>query len=187
MLAILTNILVILTLGLVSTAHAGEAVTVVTFKYPGFMHKDPIPGKGRGFGVDLVSAAFKESNIEAVFEFQPMVRSISSLRSGKYVAMLGALRQYSEEDRKALTGVLYGYGRFLLYYLKSKHGEIKYDKLSELSEYTIGSVIGSSTNRVLEEAGVRPHPVSRMEQNFEKLVRGRTTSSTSSSSHTGTT
>ena len=167
------NMVVISSLLFIPPVHAKEKITVVTFEYPGFMQKVKMPGKGYGFGIDLITAALKEVNIEPVFEFEPMKRSLISLSHGKYVVMLGALNQYSTEDRKNLIGVLYGYGRFLFYYLKSKHGEIEYDKMSELRKYEIGSVIGSSSNRTLKKAGIQLQLVTKMEQNFAMLHLGR--------------
>jgi polar amino acid transport system substrate-binding protein len=166
-------LVIVLYLSSVPTLYAKEEIKIVTFEYPGFMQQIKIPGKGNGFGIDLVTTAFQVVNIEPVFDFQPMKRSVVSFSHGNYVAMLGSLGQFPAQDRKNLVGVLYGYGRFMLYYRKSKHSEIKYDHLNELQTYKIGSVKGSSSNRILEKAGIKPRLVTKMEQIFSMLFLGR--------------
>lgn len=152
---------------------AQEQPTIVTFDYPGFMNNTNDKSVGSGFAINVVNAAFKKVEIKPAYRFEPMVRSIQSLKKGKYPMMLGSLNQYSKDEQQHIIGIQYGKARILLYYLKSEHGELQYSNLNELAHFKIGSIRGSSANSILKKSGISPDVVSSMTQNFNKLLKGR--------------
>ncbi len=155
-------------------SHALQQLEVSSFDYTPFMSSKLIPEKGHGFGVDITAAAFNSVGIEPIFKFSSIKRNIVMMIHGKSIANLGTISHFKEAAKKGdIIGVEIFPVHFIMYYLNSRIGPVRFNRLSDLKSYTIGNVRGSATTKILTSAGLEIDWVSSIELNFRKFFAGR--------------
>lgn len=168
-------VIFIISFSLSINSFASEKVTLSTIEYPPLFQSKVIPGKGYGIASDLTIEAFKAVDIDAKFDFIPMVRCVESVTLKKYPANLGSINWFTKDKKENLAVVVdLFYINFMLFHKKKRFPEgITYENLSELKKYNIGNVRGSSTTPVVEKAALNIEWVSKLELNFKKLYADR--------------
>jgi polar amino acid transport system substrate-binding protein len=139
------------------TAYA-KHVQIVTFHYPPVMDSNKQHG---GLMGEIVHAAFHEVNIETDLMYYPAKRMLLNfIGTEKYLACIGpvALIDRQSEDRKhqvirvpPLVDIL-----MVFAYYKPTHGKkpTTYEQLTELSGLRVGTIRGSNTIPLLQDAGI---------------------------------
>ena len=104
-----------------------------------------------------------------------MARVVWSVIEDKYEANLGVLEWFAKEDEDHLVESIDLINvNIKFFYKKDRFPDgLSYENLSDLKEYKMGSVRGSSTLPILEKAGIKADLVPQIEQNFKKLDIGR--------------
>lgn len=146
-----------------------KLVRIQTIDYP------PLMGKQKGFLNDVTTESFKRVGIKAIFQVIPLSRINWSVVNNGSLVYLGAGGWITQKEaRNRLHFTIIAYSTFHFYYLKSRFPKgLVYNDLSDLKQYTIGSVRGSMFEKLLTSAGLRLDSTVDLEQNVKKLVSGR--------------
>lgn len=143
---------------LLPLAVSAGPVKIVTFHYPPVMDSSKPNG---GLMGDIVHSAFGEVNIESEFVYYPAKRMLANyIGTEIYLACVGpvVLVDRQPEDRKnqviripPLADIL-----MVFAYYKPTHGKkpTTYNRLNELSGFTVGTIMGSNTIPMLKSAGI---------------------------------
>ena len=160
---------------LYQTARA-EQVHIVTFDYPPMMDRSKPQG---GLMGEIVQAAFNEVQIAPDLVFYPAKRVLAYfIGTADYLACIGpiALIDRQPEDRKQqiipmapLADIL-----MVLMYYKPIHGTkpTTYNELTELRGLNVGTILGSNTIPLLQDAGMKVAEV-QIESQMKLLKAGR--------------
>lgn len=155
---------------------ASEKIKISTIEYPPLAIPNFVPGLGYGISCDLIIEAFKAVNTDVTFVFLPMIRGVWSVTEAKiYPANLGSINWFINDNKEHLvkTFDLIAFN-FLFFYKKVRFPKgLSYKSLSELQQYKIGNVRGSSTTPLMEKANIRVDWSSNLEQNLRKLNKNR--------------
>ena len=139
------------------TAYA-EHVQIVTFHYPPVMDSSKPHG---GLMGEIVHAAFHEVDIETDLVYYPAKRMLLNfIGTEKYLACIGpvVLIERQPEERKhqvirvpPLADII-----MVFAYYKPTHGKkpTTYGQLTELSGFRVGTIRGSNTIPLLQDAGI---------------------------------
>ena len=137
---------------------SAEQVRVATFHYPPVMDSTRKLG---GLMGEIVNAAFREVNIDTDYVYYPAKRILLNFTgTEKFLACIApvALIDRQPEDRKnqviripPLADII-----MVFVYYKPTHGKkpTTYGKLTELSGFRVGTIRGSNTIPLLQEAGI---------------------------------
>jgi polar amino acid transport system substrate-binding protein len=151
-------LIIVLCSCLLSLTSYAEHVQIVTFQYPPVMDSNKPHG---GLMGEIVHAAFHEVYIEPDLVYYPAKRMLLYfIGTEKYLACIGpvALIDRQPEDRKhqvirvpALFDIL-----MVFAYYKPTHGKkpTTYEQLTELSGSRVGTILGSNTIPLLQDAGI---------------------------------
>ena len=165
---------------LAATARADDVVHMVAHEYRPFYAERPIPGQGlpgmgRGFCIDVITAAYAAVGVRCSFRFEPLLRSQHSLRSQGYTALVGSTRGRLDEYPEGLLDSvrISGY-RLYFHYLKSRFDRVDfpYGSLEDLRGYRIAYTQGSPVRKVLEVAGLTVEPVRKALHGLKMLEAG---------------
>jgi polar amino acid transport system substrate-binding protein len=156
-------------------ASAQEPLKISSANAPPFVYREQIPGYGCGLGCDIVKAAFRAVSYEAEFNMVPMTRTVWSLIEKKSVANMGVFRWYQAQGADAqVDKVDILMMNFVLFYKKDRFPDgVSFDRLSDLSPYTIGAIRGTFMTRSFEEAGLNISYCTQLDHNIMKLEAGR--------------
>ncbi len=168
-----------LTLG--DLAPVGAEVALVAYDYPPYYSARPMEGKGlnnkgHGFVVDIVRAAYGAVGKGVRVAYQPMARSVLSLKSGAYVGHIGSRQVLGLSiEPEDLDSVKLSHYYVFFHYFKSrfKGGLPSHDQLSDLRGYTVASIIGSPAGERLRKEGFRVDFGPELENGMWKLATGR--------------
>lgn len=139
------------------TAYA-ERVRIATFNYPPVMDSSRPRG---GLMGEIVHAAFRQVHIETDLVYFPAKRMLLYLiGTDKYLACIGpvVLIDRQPEDKKQqvirvppLVDIL-----MVLAYYKPTHDKkpTSYEQLTELRGFRVGTILGSNTIPLLQDAGI---------------------------------
>ena len=157
-----------------NNASGKDTYLLSTIEYPPLFQEKEIPGKGFGIALDLTTEAFKAVGKEVKYKIIPMKRCI--LMEKKYIANVGAINWF--KNANMMDKVLYvnvTHSKFVLFYKKNKFpNDITFSKLEDLKQFgNIGNVRGSSTTKLVENAGLSIDWASSLELNFKKLHNDR--------------
>jgi len=151
-------LIIVLCSCLLSLTTYAEHVQIVTFDYPPVMDSNNPQG---GLMGEIVHTAFHEVHIEADLVYYPAKRMLLYfIGTEKYLACIGpvALIDRQSEDRKhqvirvpPLVNIL-----MVFAYYKPTHGKkpTTYEQLTELSGLRVGTILGSNTIPLLQDAGI---------------------------------
>ncbi len=133
-----------------------------------------MPGKGNGVLYDLTTQAFKAVGSEVQIDFVPMARIVWSVTENNYDAALGTINWFAREQKEQLVeAVDMLYVNIVFFYKNERFPDgISYERLSDLKQYKVGSIRGSSTLPLLDKAGITYELVAELDQNFKKLDAG---------------
>lgn len=125
-----------------------EQVTLSAFYYPPYMDESVA---SKGLFCELVKAAFKASDYDASFQFYPLSRSTHYVLSGKVMGQLGTKWNFPAKAREnELISVPLFYYRVVGFYLKSQYQQINFSRLTDLQDYRIDVIRGSSDAQLLK-------------------------------------
>lgn len=157
---------------LYQAAHA-EQVQIVTFHYPPMMDRGKPQG---GLMGEIVQAAFNEVRIEPDLVFYPAKRMLAYYIGTKaYLACIGPIvlvdRQPEDRQHQVIRIAPLADILMVLLYYKPTHGAkpTAYNALSELRGMKVGTILGSNTTPLLQEAGIEVSEI-RIESQI-KLLR----------------
>lgn len=164
-----------LTVSQVSARDLSDTVEISTIEYPSLFQSKPTPGVGYGAARDLTDAAFHRVGMATRYTFLPMVRSVESVMNRRFDANLGSANWFVQSghfDQVVSETLLYI--NFKLFYRKSRFPKgVGFDTFSDLNDYRIGNVRGSSTTPVVKRLALKIDWISSLELNFRKLMAGR--------------
>ncbi|ACS80584.1 substrate-binding periplasmic protein [Maridesulfovibrio salexigens] len=156
-------------------ASANETVNVATVLYPPLVFEDAEPKFGKGMLRDIVTEAFAAEGLSAQYDLLPMSRNVWSIVKRVQDCCLGSMewfRQSGLEDKvEAVDNIQLNFVGF--YQVKRFPEGVAFNRLAELNKYSFGNVRGSSSQRVLDEAGLETDLASDIRINFLKLNAGR--------------
>lgn len=168
--------LLILTVLLLSP-HVAQAEKLIlsAFNYPPYMDES-MPTKG--VFCELVSAAFEAAGYNVVYQFHPLSRSTKYVVEGKLLGQLGTEWNFPEAEREvSITSIPLFYYRVVGFYLRDRFEEIRFDSLSDLTNYRLGVIRGSSDAAIIKSSPslkLNIEEVNRMDQLLKKVDAGRT-------------
>lgn len=153
-----TSLVIVLWLSMLSLTVCAEQVPLATFHYPPVMDSSNPDG---GLMGDIVRAAFQEVDIEPEIAYYPAKRLLLEYIGAKeYLACIGPIvlvdRQPKEKKRQViqippLVDIL-----MVFAYYKPTHGKkpVTYERLADLKGFTVGTILGSNTIPLLQDAGM---------------------------------
>lgn len=152
-----------------------RSIRISTIEYPPLFQSQEIPGKGYGVASDLTVAAFKAVNIKVTFDYIPMARSVISVVTKRHPANLGSINWFIKDQKQQHVDVVNLFNiNFMLFYRKNRFPSgISYEHLSELQDFSIGNVRGSSTTPIVNNANLNLRWITALEQNFKMLNANR--------------
>ena len=154
----ITCLIILLCLFLPAPTVYAKHVRIATFHYPPVMDRNKPHG---GLMGDIVHAAFSKVNIEPDFVYYPAKRMLLNyIGTEEYIACMGpvVLVDRQPQDRKQqvisippLVDIL-----MVFAYYKPAHGRkpTTYERLSELNGFRVGTILGSNTTPLLQDAGI---------------------------------
>lgn len=165
---------------LAATARADDVVRLLAHEYRPFFAERPmpgvgLPGMGRGFCTDMVTAAYAAVGVRCSFTFEPMLRSQHSLRKHEYTALVGSTHgPLDEYPEGMLDSVRISGFRLYFHYFKSRFDkvDIRYSGLQDLRGYRIASIQGSPVRKALDAAGLTVETVRTPPHGLKMLVAG---------------
>lgn len=157
-----------------TSVFASKPIKVSSTIYPSFSQPEVMPGKGNGVLYDLTVEACKAAGTKLQIDFIPMARIVSSVTENNYAAALGTINWFTREQKDHLVeAVDLITANIVFFYKKERFPDgISYEQLSDLKNYKVGSIRGSSTLPLLEKAGITTELVAELDQNLKKLDAG---------------
>jgi len=164
------NYLLLISLLLPTSSFAQDEVIVnIQDRRPEMFVKD---GKPFGPIIDIVNAAFKESDLSPKYISVPWARSLHEAKSRSDVFLI---RHSMKKDRRAfLSPIIYGHEKRTVHFFKKRGSNVTATSLNELKNFSIGYRRSSfyfpsfSTERFRSK-----YPVSSDKQLIKMLMSGR--------------
>ncbi|MCP4345761.1 MAG: transporter substrate-binding domain-containing protein, partial [Desulfobacterales bacterium] len=127
--------------------------------------------KNGGYLTEIIRQAFKVKGYNITVDWKPWKRAVVESEKGKYDGLLGTY--YNEERAKKLEYSDPIDKDEIVFFSKKGRG-IKYEKLTDLKPYRIGTGIGFTYTKEFDSADyLKKHPVVNTEQNVRKLLLNR--------------
>ncbi|WP_320175067.1 transporter substrate-binding domain-containing protein [Maridesulfovibrio sp.] len=156
-------------------AFASETVNVATVLYPPLVFEEAEPEFGKGMLRDIVTDAFAVEDISAQYDLLPMSRNVWSIVKRVQDCCLGSMEWFKRrgmEDKVEAVDIIQL--NFVGFYQAKRFPEgVVFNRLEDLNRYSFGNVRGSSSQRVLDDAGLQTDLASDIRINFLKLNAGR--------------
>lgn len=124
----------------------------------------------------MVQAAFNAVDVELAVNYQPMARSVQSFGEGRFVAHVGSRNVlFVSVPKDQIDSMLLGNYSIFFHYLKSRQPgpAPSYDKLSDLKDYRIASLVGTPTIKILKKAHLKVDSGPNLDSGLMKLMKGR--------------
>lgn len=165
----------LIVLGAISDAAAEQKVVISSVIYPPLVFKLNDQVKEEGMLREIASKAYQASGYKANYELIPMSRNVWSIDKRMADACLGAMEWFRRQGKEDLVSHVDLVNlKFVAFYRKSRFPDgIEFKALSDLRGYTFGNVRGSSSQHILESAGLRIDLVKNVKLNFKKLEADR--------------
>ena len=165
---------------LAATARADDVVRMVAHEYRPFFSERPmpgvgLPGMGRGFCIDVITAAYAAVGVRCSYRFEPLLRSQHSLRSHDYTALVGSTHgPLDEYPGGMLDSVRISGFRLYFHYFKSRFDrvDLRYNGPGDLRGYRIASIQGSPVRKALDAAGLTVETVRTTPHGLKMLEAG---------------
>jgi polar amino acid transport system substrate-binding protein len=127
--------------------------------------------KNFGFGVEIITEAFRRSGYTAIISFMPWIRALKDTEIGKYDAV--GFAYYS--DQRARTYTMSGpFSESSLEFCRHKDSSISYKTLQDLKSYRIGIVRGYVNTAEFDAANYLTKEETNSEMlNLKKLLNKR--------------
>jgi polar amino acid transport system substrate-binding protein len=126
----------------------------------------------QGFLPEVLKASLKRENYPVTVKFWPWARVINGVKTGKAAIILGVYHTQEREDFLLYSQPIMAHQEVL--FRKKSDKKITYQVLSDLKPYTIGVVRGTAHAKAFDEATfLKKKAVAKLEQNIEKLMKGR--------------
>ncbi|WP_080801376.1 substrate-binding periplasmic protein [Desulfamplus magnetovallimortis] len=125
-----------------------------------------------GFVNHLISEAFKQKGYTVSFDYLPWKRAYLMAKNGEYQATsfwADTEKEYSEFFYRSLPVMQ---AKVVFFHLRSKPMR-KWEKMTDLKDYRIGTMIGETSTKMLEDAGLKVDNAPKTEHCFKKLLAGR--------------
>ncbi|WP_421902596.1 substrate-binding periplasmic protein [Maridesulfovibrio sp.] len=160
---------------LCAPASAGDSVYVATVLYPPLVFEDVVPQFGNGMLRDIVTEAFAAEGLDAEYDLLPMSRNVWSIVKRVRDCCLGSMEWFKRnglEDKVESVDIIQL--NFVGFYKVRRFPDgVTFNRLADLNGYSFGNVRGSSSQRTLDEAGLKTDLASDIRINFLKLNAGR--------------
>lgn len=124
--------------------------------------------KDGGFLLAITKEAFSRVGYTVNVEYLPWARALNNVMTGESEALLGA--QYTDERAKnmAYSNLV---GESPMVFFKMKSNNISYNKLQDLSNYTIGTIVNSAYTSEFDSATyLKKVAVSDFTSNIKNLI-----------------
>jgi len=168
----LRSVLIAVALACVASLGA-ESVTVVAFEYPPLQGRSPV--SNQGVDPEIVIAAFEAAGIDAEIAMLPTKRAIAMINSAEAPCMIGLMIYFDEVSRKDLVDYPLLSIEFNVFYLKSRFPDgFEFTTLDDLKPYSIGVLMGGSTDIFGRARGLKVDGAVTLDQVFRNLYAGRT-------------
>ncbi|MFW5837887.1 MAG: substrate-binding periplasmic protein [Desulfovibrionaceae bacterium] len=133
-----------------------------------FYHPDL---EDQGFFTELARRAFRKRGYAVDIDFTPWKRALKTARFGQSQGVLGAYYK-TERTLNFMYSDVVSHSELVFYALAGSG--VRIESLEDLRELRVGAIRGYHYTRAFDEADFFvKEPVDRLEQNIEKLVRGR--------------
>jgi polar amino acid transport system substrate-binding protein len=150
----------------------GEQVNVIMDYYPPFSYKEN--GEIKGIGSEVVRAVLKEAGIETPINQYPFARAYQTTQKNKNIFEYCVIRTPEREKLFQWVGVVSPATQGIL---ALKDTDIRIEKLEDLSQYTIGTVLEDVVDQYLRKheqpLGLKLDRVADYELNINKLFAKR--------------
>jgi len=149
----------------------GDEIILTTGDYPPYVFEgadDPGPMAA------IVAAAFKEEGITTKIVFYPWKRAEDEARQGNaFAAFPYTVTEERKKEFEFSDPMYLVTAKF--FYNKEYHSDgMPFEQVEDLCDYKLGGLAGSwYEESFFKDAGVQVEYVSEIEQNIEKLARGR--------------
>ncbi len=159
---------------LLQTSMAAD-IKVSAVNYPPYHNESAKSGESQGISVEIVIEAFKAAGQASSLSYIPMARAEWSLIHKNHQAILGTIHWFLANNNDSLVeAVDLANIRFVFFYRYDKFPNgISYSQLSDLSQYSVASLQGSSTLPMLEGAGLKVLKLTDIESGFQMLEASR--------------
>jgi ABC-type amino acid transport substrate-binding protein len=150
---------------------ARRQIELATIDYP--------PLLGDGSRQDLMNevsdAVFNLLNIEVSYKVYPMARIARSVASNTIDGALGSSDWFYQHDlQHAIYFITFHDLQMNLFYLRQRFPQgLKFSRLEDLSDYSIGYLRGGSLLPLFARAKLQPDLVRNLSQNVQKVYAGR--------------
>jgi polar amino acid transport system substrate-binding protein len=130
--------------------------------------------KKDGYLVEITEEAFRRVGYDVQIEYLPWKRAlVMAMNQGRYDVLLGAYHTQERAQKMAYSEPI---GRVEISILSKKFRGVTYETLKDLEPFVIGHINGATVNQSFDQAAqeyLNVEYVSDVQQNIEKLVRGR--------------
>lgn len=151
-----------------AAAEGKKKLTVATLEWPPYTSSEM---SGQGYVIAVVKRIFEEAGYEIDVKFLPWARVLRELEKGS-IDVAASAYPNDERNRKYLMSKPYAHAP--LGFFKMKDRVITFSKVEDLKPYTIGVGRGYAHTPEFDHAYfLKKEVVSRVEQNFLKLIAGR--------------
>jgi polar amino acid transport system substrate-binding protein len=162
---------ILLLLNCLPAAQALEPLVFVTSDYPPYVIEDE--GIARGIVPDIIRAGLKDTDIEAVFKFQPWNRGQTTVKNGDAYACFPYLITEQRSEFFDFSAPLIGFfPKFFHSKAKFPQG-FSWKELNDFLGYKMGGVRGFWYEPAFEKEGLKVNYVSTDLQNMHMLIKGR--------------
>lgn len=160
-----------LLLGISGPTTKAETIKIALFEYPPFLAE-----KATGYGLEpqVVSAAFKQVNIDVKYTFLPPGRALLVAANGDFQATLGWVKT-EERERDFYFSEPIAEAPLVFFHLKNF--PFSWNTYDDLEGVLIGTVIkynyGDEFETALKAGKIQIDEAGKDESNFKKLLLGR--------------
>jgi len=163
-------IIVLLMITISTVSFSFKTIFVVTDTWAPYVYQENNEVKGVDY--EIMMKVFEKMGYTVNFKFYPWKRCMAMIENKKADAVLDM--NYSEEKSKFMYYPNEEISDNVLVFFQLKEKNYTFNKLEDLRNLKIGTLVGYEYNKEIREATYfKKEPVSKIEQNFKKLILGR--------------
>ena len=151
-----------------------ESVPLAAYNYPMLMAQQPLPGKGNGFVIDLVRAAFAAGGREVDLHYFPTRRALHMGVTPEFAGVVGAVEQFSADELTERTPVVISFIELKLFHRRDNRKlPAQFLQLSDLQGLQLSAVLGSAALPLFEAAKLQYETSPEVDNCISKLALQR--------------
>lgn len=144
------------TLVMAASLSRAESVPLAAYNYPMLMAEQSIPGRGNGYVVDIIRAAFAAAGREVDIHYFPTRRAMSMGVAPEFAGLIGAVEQFTADEMTERLPVVIGHIELKLFFRRDNARlPAQFQHLSDFQGLRLSAVLGSAALPMFEAAGLQ--------------------------------